>query len=53
LLAYLGETDAMFECLERKVGRGDQLLLKPNPNFEPHYDDPRFTALLRRMNLTE
>jgi tetratricopeptide (TPR) repeat protein len=52
-LALLGEADAMFACLEKEIDRGDLLFLKANPIYDPYRAAPRFTALLRRMNLAE
>ncbi len=52
-LAYLGEADAMFACLERAVDRGIPLPLKTFDVYDPYRSDPRFTELLRRMNLAE
>jgi hypothetical protein len=52
-LAQVGETDRMFECLHEAVSRRGFLDLKVHPSFAPYRDDPRFTALLRRMGLEE
>jgi tetratricopeptide (TPR) repeat protein len=52
-LALLGDADAMFECLREAVERRDEIFLEADPVFEPYRSDPRFTALLRRMNLAE
>jgi tetratricopeptide (TPR) repeat protein len=53
VLAILGEADAMFECLEQAIDRKDAPILEGNAVYAPYRSDPRFTALLRRMNLTE
>ena len=49
----LGEKDKAFEWLEK--GYEDRsvsfLVLKVNPVYDPLRSDPRFTGLLRRMNL--
>jgi tetratricopeptide (TPR) repeat protein len=54
-LALIGETDAMFTCLERAFDRGGDtgLFLRAFAVWDPYRSDPRFTALLRRMNLAE
>jgi tetratricopeptide (TPR) repeat protein len=52
-LALLGEAEAMFECLGKAIGRKDMVFLKANRVYDPYRSDPRFTALLRRMNLAE
>jgi len=51
--AYLGEKDQAFEWLEKAYEERDgvMLYLKGLPLFDPLRDDPRFTDLLRRMNL--
>jgi adenylate cyclase len=52
--ALAGEADAMFRCLDQTVDRfGRVPLLAGWPTFIPYRDDPRFTALLERMNLAE
>jgi adenylate cyclase len=54
LLAIVGETDRMFECLNESVERHrPERGLKVHPLYAPYRDDPRFTALLRRMNLAD
>jgi TolB-like protein/class 3 adenylate cyclase/Flp pilus assembly protein TadD len=52
-LATLGEGDSVFECLEQAIDRGNLLYLRANPVYDPYRSDPRFAALLRRMNLGE
>ena len=53
LHARLGETDKAFDWLEKAYQERDgQLIwLKVSHNWDPLRDDPRFTDLLRRMNL--
>jgi tetratricopeptide (TPR) repeat protein len=54
LLAIVGETDRMFECLNESVERHrPERGLKVHPLYAPYRADPRFTALLRRMNLAD
>jgi len=52
--AALGEKDKAFEWLEkafadRTIGVGNNI--KTDPSFDPLRSDPRFTSILRRMNL--
>jgi hypothetical protein len=49
----LGETDAAFEWLDRAIDARDPLIMpiKSFPYLDPLRRDPRFTALLRKMNL--
>ncbi len=49
----LGELDAAFEWLDRAVDECDQLMMpiKSYAFFDPIRGDPRFEALLRKMNL--
>jgi len=49
----LGETDEAFIWLDRAVDARDQMMtpIKTYPFFDPLRGDPRFHALLRRMNL--
>jgi len=49
----LGEIDAAFEWLNRAVDECDQLLMpiKTYGMLDPIRSDPRYAALLRRMNL--
>ena len=51
--AGLGEPDRVFQQLERGFERRDQYMLwiKADIRFDPVRDDPRFKALLRRMNM--
>ena len=50
--AQLGETDQAFEWLETAFERHDVLSsLKVDTYWDSIRDDPRFTDLLRRMNL--
>jgi TolB-like protein/class 3 adenylate cyclase len=54
MLAHAGDPDRMFACLDEGVRRKRPTLwVKVSPVFEPYRDDPRFTALLRRMNLAD
>ncbi len=52
-LALLGDADALFECLQKAIDQRDLVFLKANPLYDPYRADPRFAALLRRMNLSE
>ena len=47
------DNDEAFGWLERAYSERDSFLtlLKEDPIFEPLHSDPRFTDLLRRMNL--
>lgn len=49
----LGEIDAAFEWLDRAVDECDQFMMpiKSYEFFDPIRSDPRFLALLRKMNL--
>ena len=49
----LGETDAAFEWLNRAVEECDQFMMpiKSYEFFDPIRGDPRFLALVRKMNL--
>jgi TolB-like protein/Tfp pilus assembly protein PilF len=49
----LGEFDSAFEWLDRAIDARDQLMMpiKTLPLFDPIRSDPRFVALLRKMNL--
>jgi tetratricopeptide (TPR) repeat protein len=51
--AVSGEVDAMFEALNEAYRQRDWMLfdIKHLPFFDPYRSDPRFTDLLRRMNL--
>ncbi len=53
--AFRGDTDAAFAWLERAVAArdGDLVGLRVDPFFARLRGDPRFAALLRRMNLPE
>ena len=50
---HLGDVDAAFDWLERAYQRRDgaMALLKVHPRVDGLRDDPRFAALLRKMNL--
>jgi len=47
----LGERDKAFESLEKAYEERFVIQTKPDPQFDPLRSDPRFTDLLRRMNL--
>lgn len=49
----LGEIDDAFECLDRGVDRGDEWShpLKTYPFLDPLRSDPRYFALLRKLNV--
>jgi Flp pilus assembly protein TadD len=47
----LGEKDQAFEWLEKAYVDHFIVLIKVQPVFDPLRSDPRFTDLLRRMNL--
>jgi len=47
----LGDKDRAFEWLAKAVEERELVFLKVNPLFDPLRSDPRFTELLRRMNL--
>lgn len=51
----LGENDAAFEWLEKAYREQDSLLvlLKVEPMFDGIRNDPKFTELLRRVNLPQ
>jgi eukaryotic-like serine/threonine-protein kinase len=51
--AAAGEVDGMFETLDAAYGKRDTNLLQvlSDPFFEPYRADPRYHALLQRMNL--
>jgi hypothetical protein len=52
LNAFRGETDEAFLELNKAVDAGNQLFeLKYDRYFEPLRSDPRFAALLRKVNL--
>ena len=52
--AIIGEPNRMFECMEIALRLKQSFVgAKVNPGFDPYRDDPRFTALLRRMNLAD
>ena len=49
----LGEIDDAFVWMERAIDEGDAIIIpiKTYPFLDPLRDDPRFLALLRKMNL--
>ncbi len=53
--AALGEKDNAFEWLKKSYDHHEESLcsLKIDPKFDPIRDDPRFTDLLRKINLIE
>ncbi len=52
-LMFLGEPDLALDSLERGFAAGDPYVvhLKRERVFEPLHDNPRFQALLKKMNL--
>jgi hypothetical protein len=50
--AQSGNADLMFRCLEQDLLMGHQFLRNAWV-WDPYRDDPRFTALLERMNLAD
>jgi TolB-like protein/Tfp pilus assembly protein PilF len=55
LYALIGESDQMYACIDEALAHQGywNLSLKVHPSWDPYRDDPRFTALLRRMGLEE
>ncbi len=53
IYAYLGETDQVFEQLEKAYEEPEVGLsqIRTEPAYDPLRDDPRFHDLLRQMNL--
>ena len=51
----LGDKDKAFAELEKAFGQRDAWLkwIKSDPMMDPLRDDPRFIALLKRLNLAE
>jgi len=51
----LGNIDEAFVCLERAVDAPDRMIepIKTYPFLDPLRNDPRFHALLRKMNLAD
>jgi TolB-like protein len=49
----LGEIDEFFEWMDRAIDARDHMItpIKTYPFLDPIRDDPRYTALLRKMNL--
>jgi len=55
LYGALGELDLAFEWAHKAIGQRDphMLTVKGDPNFDPLRSDPRYPALLKKMNLAE
>ena len=51
ILAYVGESDRMFECLKEAVVQRRVFHVLGSPKFEPYRSDPRFIAILEQMGL--
>jgi hypothetical protein len=49
----LGDVDRFFACMDRAIDARDHMLMpiKTYPFLDPVRNDPRHSALLRRMNL--
>ena len=52
-LARLGESDAMFKCLEDALTENRPNYPKVEPLFDPYRSDPRFQAILEGMGLAD
>jgi TolB-like protein/tetratricopeptide (TPR) repeat protein len=53
-LAYLGEADRMFACLEEAVAtRMSANYLKVEPLYQPYRSDPRFVAILAEQGVAD
>ena len=52
-LAYLGEGDRMFECLQQWVRLPGNSMLLRDRWVSKYRSDPRFTAILKEMGLEE
>ena len=52
-LAYLGEDDRMFECLQESVDLGRNLQVLRAFSLQKYRSDPRFAAILSQMRLEE
>jgi hypothetical protein len=49
---YAGERDRAFEWIEKGIeARDPSLPYLGEPDFEPLHGDPRFRAVMRRLNL--
>jgi hypothetical protein len=55
LYGALGELDLAFEWAHKAIGQRDphMLTVKGGPNFDPLRSDPRYPALLKKMNRAE
>jgi TolB-like protein len=55
LYGALGELDLAFEWAHKAIEQRDPFMLtvKGDPSFEPLRSDPRYPALLKKMNLAE
>ena len=53
MLADLGESDAIFECLEDARTDDGRVFPKVEPPFDPYRSDPRFQAILEGMGLAD
>jgi TolB-like protein/Tfp pilus assembly protein PilF len=53
IYTYLGNKDEAFKWLSISVDRGGSDLMKVWPSLDPLRDDPRYTALLKRLNLAD
>jgi tetratricopeptide (TPR) repeat protein len=51
ILAYLRESDRMFECLQDAVDQRKIWSILAHHVFEPYRSDPRFVAILEQMGL--